>query len=96
MKKIISLFLFLFLFFPMAVFAMEDTAKDDAKLDAELLDAVQEIEMRENKIIVNVQKQPMNEQSKQKIVLRKNWLVVNIQINGKVKVKPMQMEYEVE
>jgi len=59
-------------------------------------EAEQIIEMKENKIIVNVQKQPLNENSKQKIILKKNWFVVNIQVNGKVKVKPMQMEYEVE
>jgi len=58
--------------------------------------ANQSIEMIENKIIVNVQKQPMNENSNQNIVLKKNWFVVNIQVNGKVKVKPLQMEYEVE
>lgn len=96
MKKFVSLLLLFFFYCPAAVLAVEDTASADAEIPAAASDAVQEIEMRENKIIVNVQKQPMNEQSKQKIVLRKNWFVVNIQINGKVKVKPMQMQYEVE
>lgn len=96
MKKIISLLLFLLFCFPTAVLAVEDTASADAEVAEISPEAVQEIEMRENKVIVNVQKQPMNEQSRQKIVLRKNWFVVNIQVNGKVKVKPMQMEYEVE
>lgn len=96
MKKIISLLLLFFFCCPAAVIAVEDTASADAEVAEISPEAVQEIEMRENKVIINVQKQPMNEQSKQKIVLRKNWFVVNIQVNGKVKVKPMQMEYEVE
>lgn len=58
--------------------------------------AQQFVEMTNNKVVVNVQKQPLNENSNQSIVLKKNWFVVNIQINGKVKVKPMQMQYEVE
>lgn len=58
--------------------------------------AQQFVEMTNNKVVVNVQKQPLNEYSNQSIVLKKNWFVVNIQINGKVKVKPMQMQYEVE
>lgn len=96
MKKIVSLLLLFFFYCPAAVLAVEDTASADAEVAEISPEAVQEIEMRENKVIINVQKQPMNEQSKQKIVLRKNWFVVNIQVNGKVKVKPMQMEYEVE
>lgn len=58
--------------------------------------ALETIEMSENKIVVNVQKQPMNEASNQKVVLKKNWLVVNIQVNGKVKVNPLTNTYEVE
>lgn len=96
MKKIISFFLFVLLSFPVAVFAEENIAGSDAQLSETSPEAIQEIEMRENKIIVNVQKQPMNEQSRQKIVLRKNWFVVNIQINGKVKVHPLTQTYEVE
>jgi len=96
MKKIVSLLLLFFFYCPAAVLAVEDTASADAEVAEISPEAIQEIEMRENKVIINVQKQPMNEQSKQKIVLRKNWFVVNIQVNGKVKVKPMQMEYEVE
>ena len=75
---------------------MEDTASADAEVAETSPEAIQEIEMRENKVIINVQKQPLNENSKQKIVLKKNWFVVNIQVNGKVKVRPMQMQYEVE
>lgn len=59
-------------------------------------DAEQVIEMSENKVILNIQKQPLNEQSKQKIVLKKNWFVVNINVNGKVKVNPLANTYEVE
>lgn len=62
----------------------------------EKTDAEQIIEMSENKVILNVQKQPLNEQSKQKIVLKKNWFVVNINVNGKVKVNPLANTYEVE
>lgn len=58
--------------------------------------AEQIIEMTQNKIIVNVQKQPMNEKSHQKIVLKKNWFVLNIQVNGKVKVNPLTNTYEVQ
>lgn len=62
----------------------------------EVFNAEQIIEMSENKVILNVQKQPLNEQSKQKIVLKKNWFVVNINVNGKVKVNPLANTYEVE
>ena len=58
--------------------------------------AEQIVEMTENKVILNIQKQPLNETSKQKIVLKKNWFVVNININGKVKVNPLTNTYEVE
>lgn len=59
-------------------------------------DAEQIIEMSENKVILNIQKQPLNEQSRQKIVLKKNWFVVNINVNGKVKVNPLANSYELE
>ena len=58
--------------------------------------ANQEIEASNNKIIVVVQKQPLNEKSNQKVVLKKNWLGVYIQVNGKVKVNPITSRYEVE
>ena len=58
--------------------------------------AEQIIEMTENKVILNVMKQPMNQNSKQKIVLKKNWFVVNVQVNGKLKVQPLSATYEVE
>ena len=58
--------------------------------------AEQVIEMKENKLIVNVLKQPLNENSRQKIIMRKNWFVLNIGINGKVKVNPLANTYEVQ
>lgn len=58
--------------------------------------AEQVVEMTENKVIINVQKQPMNENSHQKIVMKKNWFIVNIQVNGKIKVQPLKATYEVE
>lgn len=58
--------------------------------------ATQIIEMEDNKINVIVMKQPLNEKSNQKIVLKRNWLGVYVQINGKVKVNPLTSTYEVE
>ena len=55
----------------------------------EIGNAEQIIEMTENKVILNIQKQPLNENSKQKIVL-------NVNVNGKVKVNPLANTYEVE
>lgn len=62
----------------------------------ETVQAEQVVEMTENKVIINVQKQPMNENSHQKIVMKKNWFIVNIQVNGKIKVQPLKATYEVE
>lgn len=56
----------------------------------------QVIEMEDNKINVIVMKQPLNEKSNQKIILKRNWLGVYVQINGKVKVNPLTSTYEVE
>lgn len=85
MKKILGVLL-LILTFAQIAFA-DEVANSDAE---------QIIEMSENKVILNIQKQPLNEQSKQKIVLKKNWFVVNINVNGKVKVNPLANTYEVE
>lgn len=63
---------------------------------ADKSDAEQIIEMTENKVILNIQKQPLNENSRQKIVLKKNWFVMNINVNGKVKVNPLANTYEVD
>lgn len=58
--------------------------------------STQTIEMEDNKINVIVMKQPLNEKSNQKIILKRNWLGVYVQINGKVKVNPLTSTYEVE
>lgn len=85
MKKILGALLLILTFIQIAF------ADEVANADAEQI-----IEMSENKVILNIQKQPLNEQSKQKIVLKKNWFVVNINVNGKVKVNPLANTYEVE
>ena len=53
--------------------------------DAAPASANQEITATENKVVFTVQKCPMNENANQKIVLKKNWFVVFVQVNGKVK-----------
>lgn len=58
--------------------------------------STQVIEMQDNKINVIVMKQPLNEKSNQKIVLKRNWFGVYVQINGKVKVNPLTNTYEVQ
>ena len=70
----------------------EIVADENIKTDA----ANQIIEMEDNKVVVIVQKQPLNEKSNQKIKLKRNWLGVYIQINGKVKVNPLTHTYEVQ
>ncbi len=86
MKKYIALGLF---FCSPIVFAgdMENEISDRS---------IQVIEMEENKINVIVMKQPLNEKSNQKIILKRNWLGVYVQINGKVKVNPLTSTYEVQ
>lgn len=74
-------------------FADETATENSEILNSE---AEQVFEMKENKVVVNVLKQPLNENSKQKIILKKNWFVVNIGINGKVKVNPISATYEVQ
>lgn len=77
--------------------AEEIQATESVKVQEEqTVQAEQIIEMDENKVILNIMKQPLNENSKQKIVLKKNWFVVNVQVNGKVKVQPITGTYEVE
>lgn len=93
MKKF--LFISLLLFSALGVSAEEIS---DAKTEntTEILQANQIIEMEDNKINVIVMKQPLNENSNQKITLKRNWLGVYIQVNGKVKVNPLRNTYEVE
>ncbi len=64
--------------------------------DNEDVAAEQVIEMIENKVIFNLQKQPLNENSHQKIIMKKNWFVINNNINGKIKIQPVKANYEVE
>ena len=92
MKKILGVFL---LIFAGVNFCFAEELTEVSKISPEE-QAEQIIEMTQNKIIVNVQKQPLNEKSHQKIVLKKNWFVLNIQINGKVKVNPITNTYEVQ
>ena len=68
-----------------------------------LADEIKEVEpanevvnAQDNKIVVVVQKQPLNERSNQKVILKRNWIGVYIQINGKVKVNPLTSTYEVQ
>lgn len=93
MKKF--LFISLLLFSTLSVSAEEI---GDAKTEnsAEILQANQIIEMEDNKINIIVMKQPLNENSNQKITLKRNWLGIYIQVNGKVKVNPLKNTYEVE
>ena len=95
MKKLSFLFGILF-FCGQVVFATENLAELTNTNNVVSDKATQVIEMTENKVILNIQKQPLNENSKQKIVLKKNWFVVNINVNGKVKVNPLANTYEVE
>jgi len=101
MKKFMSVYVFLLFVLSSPVFAADEVAAESAGNVAEAQeeitnDAIQIIEMEENKVILNIQKQPLNEQSKQKLLLKKNWFVVNVNINGKVKVQPITGTYEVE
>lgn len=92
MKKILGVFL---LILAGVNFCFAEELTEISKISTEE-PAEQIIEMVQNKIIVNVQKQPLNEKSHQKIVLKKNWFVFNLQLNGKVKVNPLTNTYEVQ
>lgn len=96
MKKFLFVFL-LILTCQNLTFAETSEVENSVTLiqDSEIV-AEQVFEIRENKVVVNVLKQPLNENSKQKIIMKKNWFVLNIGINGKVKVQPLTSTYEVE
>lgn len=81
------------LFFLCSTVAFASDVMDEAPTSDK---ATQVIEMEDNKINVIVMKQPLNEKSNQKIILKRNWLGVYIQVNGKVKVNPLTSTYEVE
>lgn len=82
------LFLILFCFFNSMAFADDNILKNDSS------QAIQEIQANDNKIVVVVQKVPINEAANQKVILKKNWLGVYIQINGKI--NPNSASYEVQ
>lgn len=92
MKKLLNFCLCMLFFCSSVAFASDDIQKDIITTDK----ATQIIEMEDNKINVIVMKQPLNEKSIQKIKLKRNWLGVYVQINGKVKVNPLTSTYEVE
>ena len=98
MKKLCVILSILF-FCGQAVLADEDTVTADVSNDVQSVSsqtvaANQEITATENKVVFTVQKCPMNENANQKIVLKKNWFVVFVQVNGKVKVNPASVEVE--
>mgnify|MGYP000778445570 CR=1 FL=1 len=95
MKKLSILIVSLFLLGPV-VFAAENSAEMTETNNIVTDKATQIIEMEDNKINVIVMKQPLNEKSNQKIMLKRNWLGVYIQVNGKVKVNPLTSTYEVQ
>ena len=91
MKKLLNVLVCLLFFCSSCAFASDDL-EESITTDK----ATQIIEMEDNKINVIVMKQPLNEKSNQKITLKRNWLGVYVQINGKVKVNPLTSTYEVE
>lgn len=93
MKKLLNFCLCMLFFCPSVAFASDDDIQKDIITTDK---ATQIIEMEDNKINVIVMKQPLNEKSNQKITLKRNWLGVYVQINGKVKVNPLTSTYEVE
>ena len=98
MKKLCVILSILF-FCVQAVFANEDTVTADVSNDVptvsnQTVTANQEITATENKVVFTVQKCPMNENANQTIILKKNWFVVFVQVNGKVKVNPANVEVE--
>lgn len=72
MIRILSIFLSLLFFCPSIVFADEVPTNAD-----------QEINIEQNKAVVSIQKQPMNENSLQKQKVKNNWFCIIIQVNGK-------------
>lgn len=86
MKKILPLL-------AMCIFCTMPALADEIK-DIEPANEV--VNAQDNKIVVVVQKQPLNERSNQKVILKRNWIGVYIQINGKVKVNPLTNTYEVQ
>ncbi len=94
--KRLALLIGLVLFCYQSVLAEENFAKSSDTNNIISDKATQIIEMEDNKINIIVMKQPLNEKSNQKIVLKRNWLGVYIQVNGKIKVNPLASTYEVQ
>jgi hypothetical protein len=72
--RILSIAIFLFFLFGQVVFANENLAN-----------ANQEINIEDNKAVLAIQKQPVDEKSAQKQNVGRNWFCIVIQVNGKVK-----------
>lgn len=72
--RIISIILSIAFFCGQVVFANENLAN-----------ANQEINIEDNKAVIAVQKQPVDEKSAQKQNVGRNWFCIVIQVNGKVK-----------
>lgn len=89
-KKNISIIIF-----AMCIFCTMPAIADEVK-EIESGPANEVINAQDNKIVVVVQKQPLNERSNQKVILKRNWIGVYIQINGKVRVNPLTSTYEVQ
>ena len=49
------------------------------------VNANQEINIEDNKAVVSIQKQPVDEKSTQKQAVKNNWFCIVVQVNGKVK-----------
>ena len=82
MKKLILILLLLGSIVP--VFAEEGTG-------------VQVLEKRENKANITFMKQPLTQNSQQKVIIEKNWFCINIINNGKaIKVKKDKNEQDAE
>lgn len=47
--------------------------------------ANQEINIEDNKAVVSVQKQPIDDKSAQKQSVKNNWFCIVVQVNGKIK-----------
>ena len=86
MKKLL-IALFLLFFTGLSVFADEIEETINRKVRESIDENQREYYLREK---------PLNEKSNQQIILRRNWLGVYVQVNGKVKVNPLTNTYEVE
>lgn len=52
--------------------------------DEVVTSANQEVKFEDNKAVISVQKQPVDEKSAQKQDVKNNWFCIVIQVNGKV------------